>query len=67
MTEKLTRDDILVLIITLVAQEGSQSAAARKIGISATYLGDILDGSKEPGPAVLKFLGIEREVIYRKK
>ncbi len=67
MAEKLTRDDIVDLILKLVAKEGSQSAAARRIGISATHLGDILDGSKDPGPVVLEFFGLEREVLYRKK
>ncbi len=36
---------------------GSQKALAAELGISQTYLSEIVRGVKEPGPAVLDPLG----------
>lgn len=42
-----------------------QLSLARKLGISAQYLNDILHGRREPGESVLEYLGLEKIVIYR--
>lgn len=43
----------------------TQPQLARRLGISAQYLHDILHGRREPGESVLEFLGLEKVVIYR--
>ena len=44
--------------------EGSQRALARKIGVSASFLNDILLGKREPAGKVVEFLGLRRRVTY---
>lgn len=48
-----------------VAAEESQRTAAAKIGVSASYLGDVLAGRRTIGPTILKAIGLERDVQYR--
>ncbi len=67
MVKELTLQEIVALVAQVVADEGSQAAAARRIGVSPSFLGEVLRGTREPGPTILKFLGIERQTIYRKK
>lgn len=43
---------------------GTQAEIARLWGISPAYLGDVLHGLREPGPSILKPLGLERKVSY---
>jgi DNA-binding transcriptional regulator YdaS (Cro superfamily) len=45
----------------------SQAAWARKHGVSPAYVSDVINGRREPGPAILDALGIERVVTYRPK
>ena len=45
-------------------REGSQRAWAIKHGISPQFLSEVLNGRKEPSPAVLEPLGMRREVYY---
>lgn len=44
-----------------------QKDCAAKLGVSPQYLNDVLCGRKEPGNKILKPLGFERVVSYRKK
>jgi transcriptional regulator with XRE-family HTH domain len=46
---------------------GTQAEYAKKLGISATYLSEILRGFREPAAVVLDRLGLTREVIYLPK
>lgn len=43
---------------------GSQRAYARLHGISPVYLGEILNGTREPGPLLLRVMGLRRRVVY---
>jgi DNA-binding transcriptional regulator YdaS (Cro superfamily) len=45
----------------------NQAAWARSHGISPAYVSDVINGRREPGPAILDALGIERVVTYRPK
>ena len=45
----------------------SQKALAAELGITASYLCDILKGRREPGQSVLDALGMERVITYRSK
>jgi len=62
--QKLTQAQI---IEHLRKRQGSSSLRefAKQLDISAVYLSHIYNGKREPGPAVLSKLGVEREVVYR--
>jgi DNA-binding transcriptional regulator YdaS (Cro superfamily) len=45
----------------------TQAQWARKHNISPAYVNDVINGRREPGPAILEALGIERVVSYRPK
>ena len=46
---------------------GGKPALAAKWGISVQYIADVLRGYRDPGKSILKALGYERVVLYRKK
>lgn len=48
----------------LVSTYASQAECAKALGISGAYLSDILQLRRDPGPAVLKALGFERQIVY---
>lgn len=43
---------------------GSRRALAGSLGVSASYLGDVMNEKREPGPAILAALKLEREIVY---
>jgi transcriptional regulator with XRE-family HTH domain len=45
----------------------SQAEVAAQLGISASYLCDLLKGRREPAKKVCDALGLERVVSYRRK
>jgi transcriptional regulator with XRE-family HTH domain len=44
--------------------KGSQKDMASVLRVSPQYLNDFLKGRREPGPSILKELGLRREVRY---
>lgn len=40
---------------------------AEDIGVSASYLSEVIRGSRDPGPKILDALGLEKVVTYRRK
>ncbi len=48
-------------------KQGSRTAKeyAEELGISAVYLSDIYAGRRDPGPAVLDALQLERDIVYK--
>ena len=46
---------------------GNQSGFARYLNVSPAYISDILRGTREPGPKVLKAMGFVRVVTYLRK
>ena len=51
----------------LRARQGNRPSRqfAKELGMSAVYLSHIYNRKREPGPAVLAKLGIQREIVYR--
>lgn len=49
----------------LVADEGSQAAAARALGVHRSHVLRMLRGEVGAGPRILKRLGLERVTEYR--
>lgn len=50
-----------------VVRRGSQTAWAKKAGLSAPYLNDVLKGKRAPSGRILKALALVRVVTYRKQ
>ena len=44
----------------------TQCALAAELGISPTYLSDVIHGRKEPGAKICEALGLKRVVTYEK-
>jgi transcriptional regulator with XRE-family HTH domain len=57
--QPLNRFEVLALLGAQVEQEGSLRACARLLKVSAPYLSDILTGKRNPGPKVLRPLGLK--------
>lgn len=43
----------------------SQLRVAADMGVSPSYLSDVMTGHREPGPKILTALGLERVIRYR--
>ena len=56
--------EVVELLRVLATQSDSQSDLAAEIGISPQYLNDILRGRRDPGETVLRYLGLQKRVIY---
>lgn len=62
----MTEDDVRRLLGDAVREAGSAKAWADQNNVSAVYVGDVLNRGKAPGEAILKALGLERVVTYRR-
>jgi len=47
------------------SEVGGQKILARKLGVSETYLSDVINGRRDPADRLLSALGMERVVTYR--
>ncbi len=43
----------------------TQRAVAEQLGVTVSYLNDVLQQKREPGPKILTALGLERRISYR--
>ncbi len=60
-------DHIRGLVREAEQAAGGKPALAARWGISVQYIADVLRGYRDPGKSILKALGYERVVLYRKK
>jgi DNA-binding transcriptional regulator YdaS (Cro superfamily) len=58
-------DEMRALLRKACERAGSQSAFARKVGVSVAHVNAVLHG-KPPGPVILEALGLEAITEYRK-
>ncbi len=56
----LTTADIIAILQQEVAECGSQTEAAKRLRIKLSYFNDVLHGRRDPGPQVLKALGLQK-------
>ena len=56
----MTRKDVIDLLLKKRDPEETSLRFAERIGISPQYLNDIWHGRRDPGPKVLKFLGLRK-------
>lgn len=57
----------VIEILRKMQGKRKQYELAKELGISAPYLSDIFKGKREPGPAVLRILGLRKQVVYEKE
>ena len=58
----MNKSDVLKLIRQAVHDAGSQTAFARRCGVTTQYVNDLLRGRRDPGAKILDTLGIEKTV-----
>lgn len=63
----MTLSDVLTLLAGECEKAGSRAAWAKQHDLSPSYVGDVLKGRRDPGEGILKALGLERAVTYRRK
>lgn len=63
----MTADEVRGVLVAAIEKAGGASNWAKSAHVSPAYVGDILKGFREPGPAILNALGIERVMMYRRK
>jgi DNA-binding transcriptional regulator YdaS (Cro superfamily) len=56
--------DILKRLAALVDKAGSQVGAAKSLGVSASYLNDVIHARRAPGPKLLKALKLRSVTRY---
>lgn len=61
--KKFTEDQVRKIILKNMGK-GSQKDMASVLEVSPQYLNDFLTGRREPGPAILKNLGLKKQVRY---
>jgi predicted transcriptional regulator len=61
-----SEDDIVAAIRARVSYDVGQSDIAQELGISQSYLSELLSGKKSLGPLVLKKLGFDPKPHFRK-
>jgi hypothetical protein len=62
----MTADDVRNLLRRACEQAGTAAAWAKNHDLSAAYVSDTLSRKREPGPAILRALGLTSETQYRK-
>lgn len=64
MTGLLDATEVRRMLSAAIAETGTQKAFAEAHGMSGAYLSEVVRGTRDPGPAVLEALGLERVVWY---
>jgi predicted transcriptional regulator len=60
----LTEKQMLDVLWDLVAEHGSQKAVADVLGITQSYLSDILQGSRAVSDSLARKIGYIREAVF---
>lgn len=61
----MTEAEVIDLIRAKVKADGSMRAYARETGVAVSYVSDLLNGRRAPGPKILGPLGLVREKVVR--
>lgn len=62
----MTLDQIIRRLRNLAEIAGSQAALAKQIGVTPSYLSDVLTERRDPGPAILSYLGLTKTYTREK-
>lgn len=62
----LTIDQMRAIMHKLIGTKyGSRTAFAKRCGVSAAYISDIMNYRRYPGPKVVKALGFEQVIMFK--
>ena len=64
--QRIDEDRVLNMVRIGIQVEGSQKAYAKRVKLSESYLSDMLNRRRDISPRILKHLGLERVVYYRR-
>lgn len=59
-------DEVLALLRAAIVEAGTAKAWAETHGMNPSYVSDVLKKNRDPGPVVLRPLGLEKVVSYRR-
>lgn len=59
-------NDLTKYLMRLVKDAGSQSKAAKRIGITRQFLGEIIRGKKSVSERFAKKLGFRKKIVWEK-
>lgn len=62
-----TPKETIALIQAKIKKDGTQSAFAKRVGISASYLHDVLNGRRQPNEKIISDLGLTEIRGFAKK
>lgn len=60
----MSADEVRKMIRSRAEDIGTMRALARAWKVSPAYLSDVINGNREPGPRILRALGLRKSVIY---
>jgi DNA-binding transcriptional regulator YdaS (Cro superfamily) len=63
---QMTETDVLNKLREAVRRAGGQNAFARRFGVTQSNISLTLTGKVSPTPAILRAIGIERRMVYRR-
>jgi len=67
MTDPHLTEAVVRRILQMVVEKQTQASLAYHIGVSRSFLNEVIRGSRPPTGKILDFLNLERHVIYTKK
>lgn len=59
----MTITDVMSTLRDMCARK-SQSAVARELGVSLSYLNAVMSRGQQPGPKILRAMGLRRQTVY---
>jgi len=62
----MTKAELIKHLHELVEEAGTQRDLAQRLGVSASHLGDVLLGKREPAAKILTALGLRRVVTFER-
>jgi len=66
MAKHLTQDEVLAHLHSII-QTRTQASLAAEIGVSRSFLNEVIKGTRPPTGKILEHLGLQSETIYVKK
>lgn len=64
MPNYITQDQVVARLRAIVKTRGAQSRLAAEIGISRSYMSDVVKGTRPPTGKILDYLGLTSQTVY---
>jgi transcriptional regulator with XRE-family HTH domain len=64
MPEPVPLSAVYAKLRSAVAASGGQSAFAGELGLSVSYVSDVMNARRDPGVAILRAIGLRKIVVY---